>query len=137
MTRVDIAFSPPSTADLARCASFAPITHAAAADHHDASWTRAALTAAMAATAEFPVETAVRLARLAGKQTFSTRLNLPGRGRFDLLVQYRPSHLAIDIHCETASSHCWLAARQHLLEVRLARVFARPARIATSFGQPA
>jgi len=134
MTRVDIAFSPPSAADLARRSSFAPITHAAVADHHDASWTRAALTAA---TPEFPVETAVRLARLASKQTFSTRLNLPGRGRFDLLVQYRPSHLAIDIHCETASSHCWLAARQHLLEVRLARVFARPARIATSFGPPA
>ena len=133
MTRI-AAFSPPSATDLARRSSFAPITHTASADHHDASWTHAALTAAMP---EFPVETAVRLARLAGRQTFRTRLNMPGRGRFDLLVQYRPSHVAIDIHCETAPSHRWLAARRHLLEIRLAHVFGRPAYVATANGHPA
>lgn len=134
MSPLHVAASPSSAADLARHSSLSSITRAAIADRPDESWTRAALTAA---TPEFPVETAVRLARLGGRQTFRTRLNLPHRGRFDLVVQYQPSHLAIDIHCETASSRCWLAARRHLLEVRLARAFGRPAHIATFVDHPA
>ena len=113
------------------------MSDAPTADQDDGSWTAVAPSSA---EQDFPVETAVQLARLAGiagLATFRTRLRLPERGRFDLLVRYRPSHLAIDIRCDTASSYAWLASQRHLLEARLARVFQRPTDIETSLDRPA
>lgn len=82
------------------------------------------------------LEAAIRKAYGDDIQALRTILTMPGFGCFEMAVQRRAPHVAVQVRCDTPSGYAWLSAKRALLELRLARALCSPVSIDVSIGTP-